>query len=139
MIKNEFQDLEAYTSTINNAFARNPRRSISALYRRARSNPRLCLIGCYPILATIAHSALELGIKLSRKSVTYALNQSDELSTFPKRDKISLLDYLFNHSLIGLERASNATSSIGIIKEDLHSHQNKSDTPEVKKNGSHSK
>ena len=107
-MKNELQDVMIFEPAVKNAFTKNPKRSISALYRRARNNPRLSLIGCYPILAVITHAAIEMGIPLSRKGITYAFNMSAELYLFQKRDKTGLIDYLCHPPQDGLKETKHA-------------------------------
>jgi len=107
-MKTETQDIAVFVPTVKNAFAKNPKRSISALYRRARRNPRLSMIGCYPILAAITHTAIKMGIPFSRKGITYAFNKSAELYLFQKRDKTGLIDCLLHPPQDGLKQTKHA-------------------------------
>lgn len=117
-MKNEFQDLESLIPSIQKAFEKNPRRSLSAFFRNSRKSPRYSLIGDYPILATITHTAIKMGIEFSRNKVLHALNQSDELKTLLKGDKKDLTDQLFLPLTVASKQGKNAFNFNGNEKDD---------------------
>ena len=87
----------AHKSALLN-FQRNPRRSVSALFRRFRKELRFSLIGDYPLLGTIINAAGSIGIRFNRTKIAYVFRQSKELCSLPKRTKGQLLDLLSNSS-----------------------------------------
>lgn len=103
-MKNEFQDIESIIPSVQRAFVKNPRRSISAQFRKARNSSRYTLIGCYPILATIIHTALSIGIYFSKNKVFHAIKQSDELKSFSKGDKKSFAHHLLSPTSVVLKQ-----------------------------------
>lgn len=107
-MKNEYQNVEWIIPKTKKMFIKNPRRSISAAFRYFRNHPRLTLIGCYPILATTIHTVQKLNIATARKRVLYALNQSEELKAFSKKDKNELIEELLNPSSVGMNKGKNA-------------------------------
>lgn len=94
----ELQSTEWVPLKVRRLYIKNPRRSLSATFRRLRRHPRLSLIGDYPILAAIISTASEMGIKISRAKTLYAFNHSSELRQFSPLDKKELLDQLLNYA-----------------------------------------
>lgn len=115
----ELQSLEWTIPVIKKAFNKNRNRSISALFRYFRQHSRLSLIGCYPILATIVHAAIDIGIKLNRSKVGYALNNSEELRQFSKQEKKLLLDQLIKSSYVQIKHKQNSSIFNRNKKEDM--------------------
>ena len=95
-----YQDLSLAKDRIIKRYMKNPNSSISAMFRSLRGKSYLSLIGDYPILATITNTISTLGIKLTRPQATYALNKSEELKCFSKKDKNELLNQLTNPSSV---------------------------------------
>ena len=89
-----YQDMSLIEIKTYKRFVKNPRSSISSLYRSIRKDQRFCYLGDYPIIATIVRYISVLGIETNRPKISYVLRQSPELSCMTKRDKNSLLDLL---------------------------------------------
>jgi len=103
----QYQDLSLAKDRIIKKYMKNPNSSISAMFRSLRGKSYLSLIGDYPILATILNTTSALGIRQTRPQITYALNQSEELKYFSKKDKNELLDQLINPLYVQTKLARN--------------------------------
>lgn len=116
--KPQFQDLEWIIPKIIRDFSRNPNKRISATFRFFRNHPHLSLVGDYPILATITHTVLSLGITLTRNEVLYAFNFSDELKHLPRNEKTKLLDQLLTYPTGEIKQGKNASKKDLFSKDD---------------------
>ncbi|MCX6731243.1 MAG: hypothetical protein NTZ55_05325 [Candidatus Roizmanbacteria bacterium] len=94
MKEHDRQDVSLIAPQVINHFTKSPNSSISATFRYYRKNPCYSLIGDFPIFATIINALKQIDIPLNRYKVLYALNQSDEMKEWSKKEKFELLDEL---------------------------------------------
>ena len=94
----QYQDLNQAKLIAEKLFLKNPRRSISATFRKLRNSNRFSFFGDYPILALIVNSINNLGINPSRQQIRYSLNQSEELKFISRELKIKLVEQLIKPS-----------------------------------------
>ena len=112
------QSTEWVEPIIRQKFEKNPRRSVSALFRYYRKLANLSLVGDYPLLHCIFSVAVSVGVSLSRSQVIYALNKSDELRHVEKKTKGILADQLCNiqhvqsYKYIHQHQGDSETSSV---------------------------
>lgn len=104
----QYQDLSLTKNIIIKKYIKNPNSSVSAMLRSLRKKSYLSFIGDYPILATITNTISVLGINPSRPQIIYALNQSEELKYFSKKDKNALLNQLVKPPYVQIKPVKNA-------------------------------
>lgn len=75
----EIQDLEWAEAKITKHFQKNPRASISAAYRNLRKAPRLSFFGDYVLMCVVVGVLYELDIPIKKRSLQWAMYQSEEL------------------------------------------------------------
>ena len=90
-----YQDTSIVTLKIIKRFTKNPRTSLSGMFRSLRKDDRFFYIGDYPLLANIVETIDSLNIKTNRPKLTHAIKFSPELNSLTKKEKTSLLNQLF--------------------------------------------
>ena len=112
----QFQNLNLAIPVIQQRYKKNPRRSISATFRQLRNQQRFSFFGDYPILATVLDAVMTIGIIPARPTVTYALNSSNELRQLSKKEKMELINQLFNPSPAALKQLKKLTRQLQEVK-----------------------
>jgi len=103
----QYQELNQAILITEKLFLKNPRRSISATFRKLRNSNRFSFFGDYPILALIVNSINNLGINPSRQQIRYTFNQSEELRVNPRDLKIELIKQLLKPSSVVTKERKN--------------------------------
>jgi hypothetical protein len=111
-----YQDLKFTKEKIVKKFTENPNASVSAAFRNFRKKSYLSFIGDYSLLATITNTIYSLGIKLTRNQVRYALNQSEELKSYSKQYKNTLLNQLINPPYVQIKPMINVSQTTRMQK-----------------------
>jgi len=71
--------LEKAKKDVRRHFSKNPRASISAMYRNLRKDSSLSAYGDYVLFARIVNTLTDIGIVIKKKTLGYAMRQSPEL------------------------------------------------------------
>lgn len=99
----QYQDLNIAKNRATKMYMKNSNRSISATFRTLRKKAYTSFFGDYPILSTIINIIINLAINPSRFQVRHALNQSEELNSLSRKEKIALLDQLIDPMYVQLK------------------------------------
>lgn len=87
------QSLDGVIKKTKQLFNENPNRSLSAAYREFRNDPKISLIGDYPIMSCMVRSA---GQKFTAKQIQVLVHQSKELGRICRGDKCEVYTSLKN-------------------------------------------
>lgn len=108
-METEYQNSDWIIPIVQKKYTINPNSSISALFRGLRKHPRFQLFGDYPLLAVIVKTIFGMGLNPKRNTITYALNESEELRQLPKNVKIHLLNELTKLSPVATKPAKKSS------------------------------
>ena len=75
-----FFNLNGARPLVTKRFTKNPRASVSAMFRALRKDTNFRYFGDFPIMSVIVESLNSLGIEVSRSALQFASRQSKELS-----------------------------------------------------------
>ena len=101
--------LERASKLIRDRFGKNPSSSISSMYRNLREDISFSSYGDYVLLSLIVDELTDIGVNITKKSLSYAARQSEEL-----KGQTHVLEALINTQMmqrylpkIPLKRFSN--------------------------------
>lgn len=112
----KYQDLSLSKNRTLKLYKQNSNRSLSSTFRNLRKKSYNSFIGDYPILFTIFQTIIESGVPVTRFQLNHALNQSDELIQFSKKEKTELLNQLFKQQHAQTKTINNTLGATEIKK-----------------------
>jgi hypothetical protein len=101
-MNNHFQDLEWVIVRAGEAFMKDKKRSVSALFRKLRRNEHYSLFGDWFIFWAIAIGAQKNKVHKKRNEWGYAMRQSEEFLSIPRNEKQQWLDGIEKTSYVEL-------------------------------------